>query len=261
MEYVKKQAFGGIRTCEKDEATHVLQNVSEYSEMIEIAAMYRDSSLTAQKKEKRIKEKYADLQSETAQLREDNVLLRNQIAMSSQETKRINELEKKKEELSGRIAELEVEVDQERNLNKNLLRISRERANADRRITPKKQHDGYLVIESREWRERRPDKRYVRTWRSIVQTPFDASMESDVAEKQIFNGLTKSVLKSLGCDKYVLPEDNGVIPDDDDNVLYAWRFNADYRAGYWCVLIYTTQPLIVPPERRVRYFFGSNKKS
>ena len=179
--------------------------------------------------------------------------------MSSQETKRINELEKKKEELSGRIAELEVEVDQERNLNKNLLRISRERANADRRITPKKQHDGYLVIESREWRERRPDKRYVRTWRSIVQTPFDASMESDVAEKQIFNGLTKSVLKSLGCDKYVLPEDNGVIPDDDDNVLYAWRFNADYRAGYWCVLIYTTQPLIVPPERRVRYSSGQTK--
>ena len=125
--------------------------------------------------------------------------------------------------------------------------------------SPKKQHDGYLVIESREWRERRPDKRYVRTWRSIVQTPFDASMESDVAEKQIFNGLTKSVLKSLGCDKYVLPEDNGVIPDDDDNVLYAWRFNADYRAGYWCVLIYTTQPLIVPPERRVRYSSGQTK--
>ena len=44
MEYVKKQTFGGIRTCDKDEATHVLQTVSDYGEMVEIASMYRDLS-------------------------------------------------------------------------------------------------------------------------------------------------------------------------------------------------------------------------
>ena len=40
MEYVKKQAFGGIRTCDKEEATHVLQTVADHSEMIEILKGY-----------------------------------------------------------------------------------------------------------------------------------------------------------------------------------------------------------------------------
>ena len=261
MEYVKKQTFGGIRTCDKDEATHVLQTVSEYSEMIEIAAMYRDLSRKAEYREKKVKEKYSTLQSENAQLQEDNSSLRNQIAMSSQETRQAKNLEREKEELTDRITELEAEVEQARDLNKNLLRISRERANADRKITPKKQHDGYLVIESREWRERRPDKGTIRTWRSIIQTPFDASMEPDVAEKQIFDDLIDFVLTSIGCDKYVLPEDNGIVPDDDDSVMYAWRCSADYRIGYWTIIIYTTQPLTVPPDRRARNYRGRNKRN
>ena len=86
-------------------------------------------------------------------------------------------------------------------------------------------------------------------------------MEPNAAEKQIMDDLIAFVLTSIGCDKYVLPEDNGMIPDDDDSVMYAWRCSADYRSGYWTVLIYTTQPLIVPPERRARNFWGRNKKT
>ncbi len=263
MEYVKKQAFGGIRTCGKDEATHVLQTVSDYGEMIEIASMYRDLSRAAEKREKKTKEKYNTLQLENTKLRENNSSLRDQIAMLSQEIKRAKILEREKEELTDRIAELEAEVEQERSLNRNLLRISRERANADRKITPKKQHDGYLVIESREWRERRPDKGTIRTWRSIIQTPFDASMEPDVAEKQIFDDLIDFVLTSIGCDKYVLPEENGKLynTEDDENVLYFWHYGADYRSGYWNVFIYTTKPLIVTPDRRARHYWERNKKT
>lgn len=263
MEYVKKQAFGGIRTCDKEEATHVLQTVADHSEMIEIASMYRDLSRAAEKREKKTKEKYNTLQLENTKLRENNSSLRDQIAMLSQEIKRAKILEREKEELTDRIAELEAEVEQERSLNRNLLRISRERANAERKITPKKQHDGYLVIESREWRERRLDKSTIRTWRSIIQTPYDASLDPVIAEKQIFDSLTGSVLKSLGCDKYVLPEDNGKLynTEDDENVLYFWHYGADYRSGYWNVFIYTTKPLIVTPDRRARHYWERNKKT
>ena len=264
MEYVKKQAFGGIRTCGKDEATHVLQTVSDYGEMIEIASMYRDLSRTAEKREKKTKEKYNTLQLENTKLRENNSSLRDQIAMLSQEIKRAKNLEREKEELAVRITDLEAEVEKEKNLNQNLLRISRERANADRKISPKKQHDGYLVLQSQEWRERRSDKNTIRrTWRSIIQTPFDASVDPVIAEKQIFDSLTGSVLKSLGCDKYVLPEDNGKLynTEDDENVLYFWYYGADYRSGYWNVFIYTTKPLIVPPDRRARNYRGRNKRN
>ena len=35
-------------------------------------------------------------------------------------------------------------------LNENLLRIARERANADRKLKPKKEHTGYVVVSSTE---------------------------------------------------------------------------------------------------------------
>ena len=38
----------------------------------------------------------------------------------------------------------------QRALNANLLRISRERANADRKLKPKKEHTGYVVVVSEE---------------------------------------------------------------------------------------------------------------
>lgn len=51
------------------------------------------------------------------------------------------------------VADLEEELEEERcensyqcGLNENLLRIARERANADRKLKPKKDHTGYLVV-------------------------------------------------------------------------------------------------------------------
>ena len=263
MEYVKKQAFGGIRTCNEDEATHVLQNVTEYKEMTDLASMYRDMARKAEARENKIQEKYISLKSKYQGLQNDNTSLRKPSSLLSQEKKQVDVLAKEKKVLACQIMDLKAEIKQERNINRNLLRISRERANADRKISPKKQHDGYLVLQSQEWRERRSYKNTIRTWRSIIQTPFDASVDPVIAEKQIFDSLTGSVLKSLGCDKYVLPEDNGKLynTEDDENVLYFWHYGADYRSGYWNVFIYTTKPLIVTPDRRARHYWERNKKT
>lgn len=53
-------------------------------------------------------------------------------------------------------AQLEKDLQNQIYLNQNLLRISRERANASRSITPKKIHTGYLVLSSRQWIEHYP---------------------------------------------------------------------------------------------------------
>ena len=156
-------------------------------------------------------------------------------------------------ELGQKIAEREEAVRQAQKLNENLRRICRERANSDRNITPKKEHDGYLVLQSRDWGERLPDRRMVRTWKSVLQTPYDASIEQSVIEEQILEDLTEKVLVDIGCLHYVSLEDNGTYTCvDDGNVLYCWRCSADYKSGYWCVIIYTTKPLVVPLERRYR---------
>jgi len=56
-----------------------------------------------------------------------------------------------------KVADMEGELEEERResayqrgLNKNMLRIARERANADRKLKPKKEHTGYVVVASEE---------------------------------------------------------------------------------------------------------------
>lgn len=255
MEY-GKQSLGAVRTCPKTDATHVIQTMKEFSEMIGIASMYRDKALNAEGREKRAKEKCTALQSENRKLLEEVSSLRKQISQCSQAAERAESLEKEKIALQDRIADLEEAKFQAEGLNRNLLRICTERANADRKINPKKQHDGYLVLQSREWREKLSDKSIIHTWKSVIQSPYDASIEPEIAESKIFNDLVNSVLVDLGVGKYVSPEDNDrcLRPDNEKsaNSMYFWKYYADYRSGYWSVIIYTINPLVVPPERRAR---------
>lgn len=53
-------------------------------------------------------------------------------------------------EIKGALDAERAESAHQRALNANLLRVARERANADRKLKPKKQHSGYLVVFSGE---------------------------------------------------------------------------------------------------------------
>lgn len=59
----------------------------------------------------------------------------------------------------------------------NVYRIMRERANAARGIVPKKSHDGYLVLNSRQWKERysaivngKKTQCSAAVWKSVLET-------------------------------------------------------------------------------------------
>lgn len=80
--------------------------------------------------------------------------------MRSDAQRKVQEAEAK---AARAVADLEEELERERcensyqrGLNKNLPRIARERANADRKLKPKKDHTGYLVVVTgdREYRYR-----------------------------------------------------------------------------------------------------------
>lgn len=169
------------------------------------------------------------------------------------------------------------------NLNHNLKRIARERANSDRGITPKKEHDGYLVLSSRQWKERymydlteeeykaMPDEfkrkhsypcseqRTADVWKSVIQTPYDASIPIGqigpiIEMDDLWVG---GILADLGCVKMLESEYNGIYDDfgiNEDgygiNGLYKWVYVANYKSGLWEMEIFTTKSLRVPPHRR-----------
>lgn len=168
-------------------------------------------------------------------------------------------------------------------LNENLKRIARERANAARNITPKKTHDGYLVLSSRQWMENYKyelsqeeyaeksvefrnshsfpclEPKTAQVWKSILQTPYDASIplyniQELIEENDLWD---KGILKDVGCTQMNESSINGYYQvftqkegSKECNGLYKWSYIANYRSGFWEMELYTTQCLQVPVYRR-----------
>lgn len=148
----------------------------------------------------------------------------------------------------------------------NVYRIMRERANAARGIVPKKSHDGYLVLSSRQWIERYPavvsgKKMQCSTavWKSVLETPYDVALVADQIGKQIENDL-RTIVNDIGCHCMVSDKDNGrykismekIENSREKNILYKWDFVANFRSCFWQLEIYTTQGLTVPESRRLQ---------
>ena len=167
-------------------------------------------------------------------------------------------------------------------LNENLKRIARERANAARGIANKKQRDGYLVLSCRQWTEHYKyelseaeyaeksvefrkqhsfpcsESRTALVWKSILQTPYDASLQLyNIQELIEENDLwDQGILSDLGCSKMNESSINGYyqkFTDQDGseaNGLFQWNYIANFRSGFWEMELYTTQCLQVPEYRR-----------
>lgn len=80
------------------------------------------------------------------------------------------------------------EIEYLQRLNENLLRISKERANAERKLKPKKGHTGYVVLASKEKEYRyKVDRRNwdaVMLWETTVQSPYTVDFTEEQARKQ-----------------------------------------------------------------------------
>lgn len=196
----------------------------------------------------------------------------------------IEEKDNEIEELKRQLEEAKQEAQTEKNLHRNMMRIMKERANQKRGISPKKEHDGYVVLESRQWTQKYTediwdsvihqseyeDKRSVavkngylqiehkeaKVWKSTLQTPYDASLPLTQVRDRIEVDF-RNVLYSIGCAKWLTSEYNGLFYDFgknedgyDINGMYKWNYKANYKMGLWEVEIYTTKSLRVPDYRR-----------
>lgn len=235
------------------------------------------------------------LQQEIKEANENMILTKKQLTQEYEE-----KLHYYKENASQKIFELQKEAnvkfksaldakavaeDQLQNqieLNDNLKRIARERANAARKIPNKKQHDGYLVLSCRQWTEHYLHKlskeefaekpvefkrthlypcseyRTAPVWKSLLQTPYDSSIPlTNLLELIEENDLwEQNILKDLGCPKMNESNINGYYQkffDQDGaevNGLFRWNYIANFRSGFWEMELYTTQCLQVPVYRR-----------
>ena len=190
-------------------------------------------------------------------------------------------IESQKEQLK----KVKAELRNEEILNVNLVRIMRERANQARGIRHKKNHDGYIVLGSRQWTEKyteevwdseehaekygngeyrshaikqgylRLEKKMVNTWRSIIQTPYSASLPVEPVRARVKKEIGK-VSADIGVEYHIdeAKKDNchdWQIPDYEEcaNMLYRAQYSANYKTGFWELTIYTTKSLRVPENR------------
>ena len=107
-------------------------------------------------------------------------------------------------------------------LNSALLRVSIEKANADRGIPNKKAHDGYLVLSGKKDSE---------TFKYILQTPYKASLPYDSIEMQVDQDFKhKDILSGLGC---VMEETSEDMSDEEICYLLSWKLLVNAKSGYY----------------------------
>ena len=183
----------------------------------------------------------------------------SQVHLSSAEYRELLNRINEAEQTAG---ELQDALDQQKDLNWNLKRIAIERSNAKRDLKPKKERSGYLVLYSVQYREHYQDddgKRCVaNTWKSVLQTPYDASLPLKTIRDEIRNDLAYSVLFKMDIRLAQPKEENGkyekfLDEETGEEVcgLYRWgEYRANFRAGFWEITLYHTLELNVPEEFR-----------
>ena len=189
------------------------------------------------------------LRQQLESAKRENEALQQQLRQAQTENHRLNE-EKN---------EIQSALQQQERLNANLLRISRERANAARGLKPQKERSGYVVLSSTQAVERVSKSRNAGVWRSVVQTPYDASLPLETVRPQIAQELKEKIFGRLGIVYMANDLENGKIVTVlsgregtmiADCAIYRLTYRVNYRAGLWEMVWHTTKELTVPEEFR-----------
>lgn len=168
-------------------------------------------------------------------------------------------------EVNQKLAAANEEISYQRRLNENVLRINRERANAARKIKPKKEHNGYLIDFSKEYEYRyrvgKEEKR-VMLWETIIESPYSVKFSDEQARKQIDSELFNNdnwFIGKIGIDAQWLIGYEKMIAKKEykenyinKNVVVRQQLRANYSRGYWEIILLHTKPLSNVPDEMMR---------
>ena len=157
-------------------------------------------------------------------------------------------------------------LDKERRKNASLLRICRERANAERNLRPKKLHSGYVLKSSVQIKTKipaqnsvtdsffnnkpipRPNNSYA--WKSVFESPYDNLISFDMAMDLIMGDLDKILMPQLHIKYRQSNDQNGIFRTWQEKTngqvqracgIYAWNYSCNQK--YWQITLYHTLPL------------------
>lgn len=247
-EYVKKASLGGYKAVpggySDPDLTHVILTKNEYDKLVD-----RVNTAERELSNQKISTK---LQIESVQ--------RNAAAQIKAEKAAAEKVVAEEKEKTRQWIQ---EAEYQKGLNGNLLRISRERANADRKLKPKREHTGYVVISSTErehvYKDGRNKRQTVILWETVLQSPYSVDFAELHARTQMQQELHENewLLQYIGINGRYLREYADLltnVPKEERealNVLVNTKYRANYRAGYWEVILLHTKPLdVVPADMR-----------
>lgn len=174
------------------------------------------------------------------------------------------------EDMERALAAERAESAYQRGLNENLLRISRERANADRNLKPKKAHTGYVVVSSGEKERRYRDGngrwQMAVLWETVLQGPYSVDFTEEQARKQMLEELFREdesgqwLVQQIGITGAYDGGYAAMLGDkewrevyQEYNVMVERRLRANFRAGFWEMVVVHTKGLrVVPEDMRVK---------
>lgn len=252
--FVKEGTFGGYKDVpggqSDPECTHVILKLKEYDRMLQEQARVEQEVRSTKHDAERTIERIKREANYTAQ-------------------KAVEEARQTVEDMKVALAAERDEIAHQRALNANLLRISKERANADRKLRPKKEHTGYLVVFSGEKEHQFKDEnrrvKRVLLWETVIQSPYVVDFPEAQIRKQILEELLRKdedgyrLIDRLGINGIYNKGYGSMIEDrewctgpDKFNIMLKPKFRANFRAGYWEVICLHTKPLnVVPKDMRV----------
>ena len=171
------------------------------------------------------------------------------------------------EQIENELEETKEKVTELENKNENFWRIEREKANSERGIPGKKHHSGYLVLDSKQIDQRSQEyngsgstTKYVRSWLSILQTPYISSVPAELVCQKVKEDLAiekedkTPVLLEIGITNFDKNAFEGgeyrlfVEGEKLLNGLYKAEFENNCREGFWKVKLYHTLSIYIPPE-------------
>ena len=251
-EFKKKTALGLRDMPEyEQECTHVLLTRSEYDDLLaKVACAERDARTVTEQAAQKIMQAERNAQRLANQVGDDAYA-------------EVDAIQKDLEEADHTIEYLN-------GLNKNLLRIARERANADRKLRPKKTHTGYVVLTSSEkeyrYKAMRKETAVAVLWETALQSPYSVDFTEEqaralTAELVQPNENDETLVGRIGIDTYyngsyedLLHEQrHSVRQEESRNIMLKPKLRANSKTGYWEVIFLHTKPLgIVPAEMRAR---------
>lgn len=226
-----KEAKMGLYRAVEGGATYMALDADEWAAHLDLQKKYK-KLLSENKKT------VQDSNQKSEEIRKANQIIgkANEYIQIGQERDRLNgQLKQENQALKQENERLQKTVE-------NMLRIQKERANTQRKLKPKKEHPGYIVL-SQESTVRQiysGVKNKYDIFQTVIQSPFDAGLKMDFVrkffERDIYSFLADDMKIYSYCPQVEIYKMDDYIRSSNQ-IVFTVNFKQNYRSGYYDIVL------------------------